>query len=183
MGLLDDLKKKGTIAENITSPMNGVLSTYNIDCKKYNTCIISVINANDNSVPFKLLLKDNPVNVVLKKNYVACLNTKMNHPADDLSALNNTVTYFAVDVSAISFISIDKNESGAVSFYYVLTNDTSGRDYVNLFYADTKIKNFDLALTTTSNSAKCNFANTTTVYITNQKSFSIRHIDDFTRWW
>ena len=190
MGLLDsnyrqiyDIRKSGTIADNITAAMDGSKTTYNVDCKKYNTCIISVKNANRNSVPFKLILKPDPINIVLRKNYVACLNTRMNNLADNLYALNNNVTYFAVDVSAISFISIDKNESEAVSFSYILTNDTSGRDYVNLFDADTKIKNFDSALTTTSTSVKCNFANTTTVYITNQKSFSIRHIDDFTRWW
>lgn len=190
MGLLDsnyrqisDFRKNGIIAENITAAMNGDNTTYNVNCEKYNTCIIIALNSNSNSIPFKLRLKSSPVRKVLLKTRVACLNTGNNSLADDLSALNNNVTYFAADVSAISFISITKDESEAISFYYVLTNDTSGRDYVSLFDTDSKIKKFDLTLTNTTNSAKCNFANTTTVYITNQNAFSVRNNNDFTRWW
>lgn len=190
MGFLDsnickvsDLRKKGVIASNITAAMNGNSSTYNVDCDKYNTCFVVVANTNSSPIPFQIVLKSGPLDAVVPDSAVACLNTQTNSPANSLTALNNSVSYFALDVSALNYISITKGESAAVSFNYILTNDTSGRDYVNLFKGDSKTRSFPLGLTNQSNYAKCNFANTTTVYITNQNEFSVRNNNDFTRWW
>ena len=190
MGFLDsnickvsDLRKKGVIASNITAAMDGTSSTYNVDCDKYNTCFVIVNNANNSSIPFRIILKSGQIDAVVPDSAVACLNTQINSPANSLTAINNSVSYFALDVSALNYISITKGESAAITFSYILTNDTSGRSYVNLFKGDSKTKSFPLGLTNSSNYAKCNFANTTTVYITNQNAFLVRNNNDFTRWW
>lgn len=176
MGILDsnisritDLKEKGTIAENITSAMNGSASTYNVDCSKYNTCTIIVYNANSTTIPFRIFLKRSSLESYSGNILVGDIFHDTNVEAKNVIAHNNGTFRFLVDVSNASYISIGKEESEDISFYYELSNGNGASNFI-LAHKTTYVP-----ITPTINMHRlyCNYANTTIVHITNEDSFSI----------
>lgn len=190
MGLLDstirqvvDLRKTGIIASDITDAMNGSNVTYNVDCQKYNTCIIVVTNANTSKIPFKAFIKKNALTQYGNGFIVADITAKRLVNNEKLEAHSNAISLFAIDVTEADYISIGKEESEAITFEYILTNDLMARDYLALFKSDSKISDFPLGMTNRDNYIPCNFVETTIVYINNSNPFFVRNNDEQNRWW
>ena len=199
MGLLDsnirqvsDLRKTGVIAKNITDAMNGSANTYNVDCSKFNTCIISVYNGNSNDIPFSIYNKFDPVDAYANGYYV--VDEYANKKVKNLRCIahHNATTMFYVDVSGAKYISIGKGESAAVSFSYELISSDIARDYINgvtdgnSYYIASEI--FSVSDVAANNNVKCKNANTTIISITNANAFAVTSGSTswklpFNRWW